>query len=381
MNLDDLFPSAGRALLNAGGRDFIEKLGINTVRQVIIDVLCGDNLRTRTEPLTRQRVSLVSGALISMFAKGIRNVPNFFDSLSEIAVEQLRAKGKSNKASIWPAQWLVGLTGKSTDNVLRGNTEFVARYIQEFEAAVGSAATTCQVDYGDVELYLRSSRHDSDLPYTLTWNDIIRITTAIGSATLTIRGSDKSTYGKLFERLILGSALSVLGFSFDGSQESELTQNIFWLSDSSDDRECDATAIIRPGCVARFDIGFIGNGNPEITKDKLSRYSRDFEKYGSAYSSRTFVIIDRLPKTSKTTKIADQTGTQLIQMSMQYWIKDLALSLHDIYGHQTKILTMKDEDIKNYLSERLRDIPFLAFINHRSSRDDVHDFEEPGYDE
>jgi hypothetical protein len=46
----------------------------------------------------------------------------------------------------------------------------------------------------------------------LTWKDITRLTTAIGSLTLTIRGSDKSIYGKLFERLILGSVLSILGF-------------------------------------------------------------------------------------------------------------------------------------------------------------------------
>ncbi len=33
----------------------------------------------------------------------------------------------------------------------------------------------------------------------LDWDGITRLTTAIGSQTLTIRGSDKSIYGKLFE--------------------------------------------------------------------------------------------------------------------------------------------------------------------------------------
>jgi len=46
----------------------------------------------------------------------------------------------------------------------------------------------------------------------LNWKDIARLTTAIGSQTLAIRGSDKSMYGKLFERLILGSMLTILGY-------------------------------------------------------------------------------------------------------------------------------------------------------------------------
>jgi hypothetical protein len=129
----------------------------------------------------------------------------------------------------------------------------------------------------------------------LNWKDLTRLTTAIGATTLTIRGSEKSTYGKLFERLIMGSVLTILGFEHVENSQSPKIERVFWLSDSSDVRECDATIRLRPGKLARFDIGFIGKGNPEIMKDKLTRYANEVEQNGTANFSQTFIIVDKMP--------------------------------------------------------------------------------------
>ncbi len=59
--------------LTANGKEFIERLGVETARQVILAVLRGENIRTQTEPLTRRRVAIATGAMVYLFAKGWQN--------------------------------------------------------------------------------------------------------------------------------------------------------------------------------------------------------------------------------------------------------------------------------------------------------------------
>lgn len=40
-------------MLTGTGKQFIERIGVETVRDVVVSVLMGENIRTRTEPLTR----------------------------------------------------------------------------------------------------------------------------------------------------------------------------------------------------------------------------------------------------------------------------------------------------------------------------------------
>jgi len=67
---ENIFPENSRLLLTGGGKEFIEKIGIEAVKTVVLGVLKGDNIRVQTEPLTRRRVSLVSNAMISLFIEG-----------------------------------------------------------------------------------------------------------------------------------------------------------------------------------------------------------------------------------------------------------------------------------------------------------------------
>jgi len=48
--------------LTGGGKDFIERIGVEATRRVIHHVMMGENLRQQTEPLTRRRVAQISGA-------------------------------------------------------------------------------------------------------------------------------------------------------------------------------------------------------------------------------------------------------------------------------------------------------------------------------
>lgn len=54
--LGSLFPEEGHILLTGQGRQFLERIGVETVRNVVTSVLMGENVRALTEPLTRQRL-------------------------------------------------------------------------------------------------------------------------------------------------------------------------------------------------------------------------------------------------------------------------------------------------------------------------------------
>jgi hypothetical protein len=362
LTLNELFPESGRVLLTGTGIQFIERLGVEAVRNAILSVMMGENIRSQTEPLTQRRIAQLSCALVTLFVHGWLNIPGFTDNLPNMAISQINASIKSDKAQQWPAQWILGLTGKSVQNVLRGRAEALEDYVSAFEQALDNAAVRAQADLGNLVLSFGFIEDEQGRKVELGWRDLTRLTTAIGSLTLTIRGSDKSMFGKLFERLVLGSVLTTLGFQRVDARTNTQREKIFWLSDSRASRESDATLLFRPGKLARFDIGFIGRGNPEISKDKLSRYARELELAGEVHSSTTFIIVDRLPDTTRTIIAAQRIGAEIIQMSMQYWPRTLAQRLGERLGFEHELQTMPDEQIPDYLRSKLATIPVQAFL-------------------
>jgi hypothetical protein len=361
-HLQELMPEGGRILLTGTGKQFVERIGVDAVRTAILKVMMGENIRTQTEPLSRMRIAQISGALIVLFARGLHEVPDFIGHLSEIALSSMAGAKRNDIATLWTAQWLLGLTGKSVQNVLRSDPEALQAYVKGFEEAVHRAAHRCREEMGEVEMQLGYTLDEHGAVGKLDWEGITRLTTAIGSQTLTIRGSDKSLYGKLFERLILGSFLSIMGFERVDPKTNTKRQGVYWLSDSSELRECDATLIVKPGKVAKFDIGFIGPGNSEISKDKLSRFTVKEENVEFVGSSVTFIIVDRLPMTGRTEKAADAIGAEIVQMSMQYWVRDLAQRLGRRLGVRHELQTMDDAYIGPYLEENLSKIAIQDFL-------------------
>jgi hypothetical protein len=301
-----------------------------------------------------------------MFTEGHLTNDKFGEQLTVLAVEQLKAGPKRNKAVMWPAQWVLGLNNKAVQNVLRD--EKIERYVEDFEEALLDAAEHCK-RFGDYRMTLARYQDKKRGRVELGWEGIAQLTTAIGAQTLALRGSDKSMYGKLFERLVLGSVLSLLGFDQVPPKQPKKGRGEFWLSDRSGERECDATLVIEPGKLARFDIGFIGLGNPEITKDKLSRLAREIEHDGGTSSSVTFVIVDRLPKSGTTEKAAEKIGTGLVQMYMQIWPRSLAKSMGEKVGLKHRMAKMSDAEIRKFLKEGMDKMPVQDFLSGVSVQD------------
>lgn len=358
--LSQFFPEAATPLLLGSGRAFLARLGEEAARSVVEGVLLGENVKSRTEPLTRRRLVQVNGALLAMFVGGMRSERDFMGNVVSYAERQLNSTSTSDKVLRWPAQWVLGLTQKQIQNVLRGgNTEALSAYKDLYQDALADASAKCAELFGPIRLSI-SVENGSEVE--MGWAELARVFSAIGASTLAIRGSEKSMYGKLFERLVLGSCLSVLGFRIvEPGKAPEVGE--FWLSDSMDERECDATILIKPGHVARFDLGFIGKGNPEIVLDKLSRYAREVDRDGVRHSSLSIVVVDHVPSGGAAMALAAVSQTQVIQMSMSLWPRELANILSDAYGLDLPFAHANDAEVRRLVSREMPNVPILQFVS------------------
>lgn len=155
----------------------------------------------------------------------------------------------------------------------------------------------------------------------------------IGSQTLTIRGSEKSLHGKNFEKLVLGSLFSMMGFQLINKNTTS-AEPAFWLSSSEDEeRESDATLFYN-GKGIRVDIGFIGRGNTEISLDKVSRYTRMLEIQGDKYVMDTIIIVDRIGDRSRIDNMAERIQGTVFRMCDKNWVINLSSKIKEIFNDE-----------------------------------------------
>lgn len=351
-----LYPQSGRNLLIHTGKTLIESVGTKTIKEIIHAVLCGENLRDSTERITRKRLILSNASLMMLFLNGYFNQENFIEDFTRKSVEQIKASPKNKDR--WILQWLLGLTDKQVQNVLRDKAVELDKYRIEFDKNIEESLEKLSNDFGRLEgkISLKGKSAKVD------WKFFSYLFTAIGSQTLTLRGSDKSLYGKLFEGLILGTTLTTLGFKLIDPKSPGQIEKVFWLSERKDKRESDATLIYKPGKGVRFDIGFIGRGNPEISLDKVSRFETEIRFGRTTHYLSTFIIVDRIGERSRLKELAKRVKGIVIQMSMSYWPKELAYYLNKTLGFKHKILKMNSEEVDAYLKKSIERIDIGKFI-------------------
>ncbi|MDW7664540.1 MAG: CfrBI family restriction endonuclease [Nitrosomonadaceae bacterium] len=375
LDLVNLYPKSGQELLNAGGKELIEKLGIETIRQVVLAVMKGENLRNRTELLTRRKIAISSGALLLFFINGLKSDPDFINKLPERALNALR-NGKLTKQQRWIINWILGLTDKAVQNVLRDNIQGSSQYHINYDMAMKEVAIQLETDYGALSGNLKLEEGNKN-HVTLDWLFILHLLGAAGTQAMTIRGSDKSTYGKLFERLILGSLLHILGFELiNRSKPVSKHKMVFWLSDRQEKRESDATALIKTGVGVRFDIGFIGRGNSEISLDKVSRFEREMEFGRANHLMSTFIIVDRIGVRSRLQELAKNINGTVVQMSMSYWPKEVAQNLSKIGDFSHALTSINDSEIDEFLTEAIKEVPLKDLLPDNFELESDDDNEE-----
>lgn len=349
-------PSALTELIGSRGVDVVKRVGVDVVKKVIADVLCGRNLRDSTEMLTRRRIGMLNAATLIFFVKGLSASRRFIDDLPAIAAKGLTQR--PSKQERWMLQWILGLTGKGVQNVLRDSDHALDGYRAKFIDTNKDILKQCENEYGPVAGNIALADGSK---VALTWQMLLSLFCTIGSQTLAIRGSEKSTYGKLFERLILGSVLEILGFTLEPYPPKE-TRMVFWLSSRLGTRESDATALIQPGQAVRFDIGFIGRGNPEISKDKVSRFEREVEIGGKKFYSATFIIVDRIGERSKIVEQAKAIYGTIVQMSMSFWPQQLARELRSKVGFDHELCDVPTARVGSYLRRAVSEVRIERFV-------------------
>ncbi len=354
----DLLTDEAKELLNTSGTELIKKIGINATKTVVLDVLSGRNLRDSTEMLTRRRLASLNAATIAMMLRGLSVQSDFVEKLPEIAERILRKK-RLSKSERWMAQWILGLTDKASQNVLRDNADLLTEYRQRYEAIFQETVEQSVSDFGKLKAQVSL---DDAFVAEISWKFMLYLLGAVGAQTLAIRGSEKSVYGKLFERLVLGSLLHILGFRYTGTQSAENFQREFWLSSQGERRESDATALWEAGKGVRFDIGFIGRGNPEISLDKVSRFQREIELGRSTWYLATIIIVDRVGKGSRIKRLARRVEGDIVQMSLAYWPQEVAQILNQRMGFEHPLVNMDRSQIRDFLSQQMQEVPLEDFL-------------------
>lgn len=357
-SLTKLMSNESLNLLDVSGPELVRRIGMDAVRTVVFDVLSGRNLRDSTEALTRRRLAALNAATVAMFLKGTEIRPDFVEQLPTIAARILK-RGRLSKSERWVAQWALGLTGKASQNVLRDDASLLAEYQERYVSTCEQVIRESISEFGN----LCGEIHLGDEPVTnLSWKFMVYLLGTVGAQTLTIRGSEKAVYGKLFERLVLGSLLHILGFRFTGSGGPQRFEREFWLSSRGERRESDATALWQAGQGVRFDIGFIGRGNPEISLDKVSRFAREIELGRSKWYMATIIIVDRIGRGSRIKDLAREVDGDIVQMSMTYWPQEVAQILNHKMELQHPLVDMHRSEISDYLREAMKSVPLVDYL-------------------
>ena len=356
--LRELIPDDSIKLVKYTAQDLIDRLGKDIIANVVESVLCGGNFRHLTEGLTQRRILIMNASLLMTYLRALNSIDNFQENISHIVKSELETKRLNSNVKSY-LYWFLGLTGKSIQNVVRDNEGF-EKYLSSLDSNLKEISQFITDSYGRLDISLSNN----GVNYLMQWPSLLRCMLGMGAQALTIRGSEKSMYGKFFEKLVLGSVLSLIGASIIDKNDTSRKNMVYWLSQTDEEkRECDATLLIRAGFGVRFDIGFIGQGNTEIPADKLSRYERVAERGDRRLYASTIVLIDKIGDDSNVMNIARRSGGHVIQMSGTYWVYELAQTLKEkfeFYDHP--LLTMTKEESISYIKENTPKIDMTQFV-------------------
>lgn len=257
-------------------------------------VLMGRNYRLITEKNTKDKL-LFTYLWLSDIVETAKN--EFGDNWREELVHELLDMKRKTFEQKNLLAWLLGLTHKTSVNLGVTSAEIPSVMSDLIEHVA--------------ELFAKIARpHDVDKAWLLLM---------AGSATLTIRGSDKSKVGKQLEKVLIRAALAILGF--------EEKKN-FWMNigrDTEVDREADAEIESKRGRI-RVEVGLIASGNQEVVEDKINRVGRN-----------GIILFDIVGSRSRIHETADRHSVKLIQIRNNQ-------PLVEIHRHLAPLVQIKMSD-------------------------------------
>lgn len=308
------------AYVKSNRQNYIKSIGEEVIKDNIYNIILnGTNYRKITEDETKSKIITANLELIKL----INYIPEEIISDPEalylsVGMQILIETKASNNFLI--CSWFLGTTKKGYDNIIGTNPRSLLEYCINY----ANIAKTIVTDYKE--------------KYDLSFKKYL-IYIAIGSQTSTIRGSMKSMSGKLFEHLILGSSLTVLGMNYSKEALTEsdyiaTSTPIFWLSSTEENngREKDATILFKEKLI-NIDIGLIGKGNPEIISDKLTRYRSKIETGTMSIDEKTIILVGEKNNGGTIDQAAKDVSASVIQIiDNPKWIYELAQSISEYFN-------------------------------------------------
>lgn len=228
----------GKKSIKATRSDFTETMGENGVKDIIRSVLEGGNVRDTTEFITQRRLINSYFAMLDLYIGHLSDYADNFSEYSEYITNDLK---EAKNTALTLDLWLLGLTKKGFDNIVRG-AENLVDYQVSFSQSMSDAVENLKDTYGDISGVIEVNNRKMDV----NWNTLALLFMTLGGQTLSIRGSAKSMNGKMFEKLVLGSLLTINGFEFvsEPPEVVDKDKKYFWLSHMDEnERETDATLI------------------------------------------------------------------------------------------------------------------------------------------
>ena len=249
------------------------------IREAVAKILEGRNYRLFFEDVTKSR-------LIETY----RNLAEYKmddetdDEKWKEAIRNMLVKDGNKDLDKNLKYWLLGLTRKTAQNLGIKKSDYPALFNSMIK----------EIESQSSEIGLRDTA-------LLIWT---------GAATLTVRGSQKAKIGKRLERGVVRAALTIIGLDESSGD--------FFLNLKPDEevaRETDAEVRTHRGTV-RIDIGMIGEGNPEVIDDKISRVGRN-----------GVVMFDKLSPNSNAWTNGEQQQVKMIQMRNSNPVEELRAHL------------------------------------------------------
>lgn len=280
----------------------------DSLRTIILYLCLGKNYRLLTEKNTKGKLFATYLWLSEVFKKA-RN--EYGDDWKERLLRQLISAKSASADEKNLMYWLVGLTQKTAHNMDVSKND-----LPDF---MSEAINYCRI------LFTKLNNKSSE--------DHAWLLMMAGSATLNIRGSQKSKIGKGLERSFLRVALTLLGL--------KLGEN-FWVNIGRDlevEREADAEVLTKRGRI-RLDIGLIASGNQEVIEDKINRVGR-----------HGVVIFDRLGAKSNVYETARRTMVKLIQIRHNQPLIELGRHLAPLVSVKLKEIPQDESKLKQLINK------------------------------
>ncbi len=281
-----------------------DAFSVKSLKALTEHMLMGRNYRLITEKNTKSKLMLTYLWLTDI----VNNAKiNHGDNWQKELLDDLLSMRIKTPEQHNLMYWLIGLTAKTSVNLGIGREDFsefindISFYLDDLFSSLGR-----QKDLDNAWLLMMA-----------------------GSATLNIRGSDKSKIGKALEKALIRACLHILGLE----EGTDFQINI--QRDNEVNREIDAEIVSRRGTV-RIEIGLISSGNQEVIEDKIGRVGRN----GA-------VVFDKVGSRTRIYETAARQGVELIQIRNNQPLVALYRHLKPFVAKELKQPPELENDIHN----------------------------------